>query len=63
MRETNAKVIKDMNEAMNLMADLQSRYMSSERTEIFKSCIKNNYENADSVIIEEFVSEMIIGQP
>lgn len=61
MRTNNTKMINGMNEAMNLLADLEDRYMSSERTEIFKTCIKSNYENVESVDVEEFISEMVIG--
>lgn len=61
MRTNDKAMMNEMNEAMNLLADIQSKYAGSERTAIFKSCIKSNYENAESVDVAEFISEMVIG--
>lgn len=61
MRETNTSVINMMGEAMNILADLESRYSTPERTEIFKRTIKSNYENIESVDTDEFITDILVG--
>ena len=61
MIETNKLTIVMMNECMNILADLQARYSTHERTEIFKRTIASNYNDVDSVDNDEFVTDILVG--